>query len=187
MTPDELVVAYIPFATKIARQLATKFGIDDYDDVVSECCMGLLKASRLFNPEFGVSFVTYAYVAIRHTGLLFIQKQHRYGVTKAPKGWRFKRATQRPDLEEEFGSLVDSLPERESGVPEHSPEWWDEITRGMTARVKECFLRHFRDGVIFREIGDAMGQSRGRADQLVRQGMEWIKRRHPELVDELTA
>jgi RNA polymerase sigma factor (sigma-70 family) len=58
-----MLLRYDPLCHRLARKYFTS-GME-YDDVLQEARLGLLRAVRLFNPEKGANFITYAYIAIR--------------------------------------------------------------------------------------------------------------------------
>ncbi len=70
---NEVVTQYMPLVHKISRQLHTST-VGEYDDVVSNGCMGLLYAVRNYNSNSSQSFIKYAGYMIRFYILNYINK-----------------------------------------------------------------------------------------------------------------
>jgi RNA polymerase sigma factor for flagellar operon FliA len=83
--PDCLVTQYLPFVDALARRIHRSLpGFVDLDDLVAFGRIGLVEASRRFDPRRGVSFKTYAYYRIR--GAVFDGIRQLSGGVRRPPG-----------------------------------------------------------------------------------------------------
>lgn len=75
MTENEVCIQYMPLIHSIARGICSRAGTRcEYDDLVSEGAMGLVRAWRLFDPKRGTKFDTYATHKIRGSMLEYIRR-----------------------------------------------------------------------------------------------------------------
>lgn len=66
---------------KMARHLARKYYsgyILEYDEIVSECLVGIMRAAKLYDEGKGVTFATYAYASARRTVAMYLKKERRW-------------------------------------------------------------------------------------------------------------
>ncbi len=73
---DEVVKNNLGLVCKLARKYERYYGVE-YDDLVQEGCIGLLRAREKYNPKKGKRFSTYAYHWIRSGMLTYIQEKTR--------------------------------------------------------------------------------------------------------------
>jgi RNA polymerase sigma factor (sigma-70 family) len=75
---DALVTKHLRYAERYARRIMRRAGVDDLlDDILSEAYLGLVEASRRFDPARGVLFGTYAAWWVRKQVTDFIDLNRR--------------------------------------------------------------------------------------------------------------
>lgn len=69
LTPEQsqMVEENIGLAYFALHKYRERFKWLDEDDILSACFIGLIKASRRYNPEFGTTFATYAVLSMYRT------------------------------------------------------------------------------------------------------------------------
>ena len=72
---NKLIEDFTPMVYKIANRY--RWNELDYEDIVQEGFMGLIKAKRNYEPDKGAKFSTHAYNMIRWTILDFIKSQNK--------------------------------------------------------------------------------------------------------------
>lgn len=73
---DDLAVAHIGLAESVARRFAR--GRDWlFDDLAQEGAIGLMRAARKWDPEYGTTFVTYAHHIVERSIVAFLHKTRR--------------------------------------------------------------------------------------------------------------
>lgn len=72
---EKLVTDNINLAYKVASTYYKRLGgYYEFDELVSLCFLGLVKASKLFNPDLDFQFSTYAYKAMENEIIRFVNK-----------------------------------------------------------------------------------------------------------------
>jgi RNA polymerase sigma factor (sigma-70 family) len=106
---------HLPLVVHIARRYHRPGG-PPLPDLVQECCLGLLRAVRLFDAGRGVEFSTFAGPAIRWSVSRAFRK-HRRGDRANLKDWQGQGLAAAPgpspDAAEEAAALLRRLPERD--------------------------------------------------------------------------
>lgn len=65
-TVDEIVKAYLPYATSIASKVVKTLSSDvDFDDVLCNARLGLLEAAQRYDSSQGVDFKTFSYYRVK--------------------------------------------------------------------------------------------------------------------------
>jgi RNA polymerase sigma factor (sigma-70 family) len=77
---DKLVLDYRPFVYKLAWKYVRGSTLC-IDDVVQEGMLGLVKASKNFDPSRGYDFSTYARYRVKEYMVMYIQKEIQYSKT----------------------------------------------------------------------------------------------------------
>ncbi len=128
-----LVLSCMPLVIKIARSYSSR-GYD-LDDLVQEGNIGLLQASRRFDPDRGTRLTTYASWWIRSMILAYVTNfrgQVKFGSSDIPSKVFFGLGRARKSLEQKGETVdVDSLA-KELGVPK---DHLDVIIRAMAHDV----------------------------------------------------
>lgn len=71
--------------------------------------------------------------------------------------------------------LTDIIPGREDPSPRFPVDFWDRAVAGLPPREARCVVGYYRDGLTHAELGEELGYSRGRIEQLVRSGERIIR------------
>lgn len=132
LTVEEILVKYNKLVHKIANKLKRRaaFFRVEYEDVISEGNIGLLKAYWNFDSNLGYKFMTYAYPLVQGYALRFIRDfSHGPKIKREIKDWSNK-----VDLETTKEEIVTLL----NVSPEVAKEIW-ECKRCYTASFDETF------------------------------------------------
>jgi RNA polymerase primary sigma factor len=137
-------------------------------DMVSEACMGLVHAARLYDPAEGVRFLSYAGTAVER-GIIKAIAGHRRLCTIPLDEMVF------PDDRSE--AFVDRLPAAEPYADDVCFQGEiRELLAHLNAREREVIELRFWRGMTLEETGEAMGVQKKRARQIemrALQNMRW--------------
>jgi RNA polymerase sigma factor for flagellar operon FliA len=172
MTTEErcqLVVDFMPFAEKLARQKSQntpKF--IEFDELRSAAYYGLIKAVDKFNPELDVSFSTYAYIRIVGAMKDWLRQLSWGGRTN------FVKLASLDDENENGECLADMIPDEEEI---YSPDFFDVVTRNMDDMSKRIVIMYYIRDLTLKQIGAELGVSESRVCQIMSQVRTHIKNR----------
>lgn len=156
----------------------------DYDDAVSAGMEGLVRAANKFNHVRGVQFSTYAFTCIRRDLISFSRKWLRNGVT----GLNDEYLKDHGRVDQEFAYL-DELPNRSNDDPDeedvqHLRHKIGEAMKCLDARTRNILDLRYCRGRSLRQVANAYRLTRERIRQIERVGMNKIREKLADLVEE---
>lgn len=175
MTPEDLKLA-IDISVWNSRSYAKKAGLDDghYEDMIQEALERVIKYSPRFNPHRGIKFKTYAETCIRGAILDYLRANdplsRRARTQIKSQGWTkvygdVVTGWKPVEMEKAFAvsyQMTDSL----------VPDLKFEVLEDRELVVMSLFL----DGFLQAEIGDTLGVTESRANQLIKKACEKLRR-----------
>jgi DNA-directed RNA polymerase sigma subunit (sigma70/sigma32) len=162
---DALAVQFVPLAHKVATALTKRYPLIDRDELADECVLGVVKASRKWEPGRGNSFQTHAWNGALYAGLSWGGKATHRGFTGLSNSPTFSPGVVAT------GGDGDQLPLTEVLLAPEPPRPDDRLDDlpGLVAVLDD----RLRDVVLWRcegrklgEIGERLGVTRSRAQQL---------------------
>ena len=146
------------------RNMAYKIALRYYnlglpiDELVSAAYLGLVIASRHYQPSYGFQFSTYADDWIHARIRIDLHKKYRAGFTRIPRGGAVPRVSKQVDTaEDDTYTCLDTLEHEEAWtkIMTHLPEKWHRVAH----------MRYVLD-MNFTEIGLALGCTKQNAQQI---------------------
>lgn len=191
MTPDELVESHLDLAKKLAQCMNKKTPLSiTFDELLSPAYLGLVKASRKFDPAKGNKFVTYASPAVNGAIIDYL----RY------RGWGDYRCRQRlaekhpdrhmPELEqmdvqydkEEYGHSKD-VQDAEALAMDNpvdkrliSQEFFEKVFTHLPEQHRQIMQLYYIEGRSQDEIAEMLALSHGQVQQLAHTGRKLVRR-----------
>jgi RNA polymerase sigma factor (sigma-70 family) len=191
---NRLALSCQGLAVKEAHQFCTHIGrqaVSQLDDAIQQANLALLAAARLFRPELGFQFTTYATRTMRSqlwrwwncdTGLIRLPAHHQN--KNRPPAPHLQRAASRTRA---ILSLSDpDLPDPHVGNP-RSPDGLEVAQQQeRVARVQDALrrldvrsryvIRARMNGHVLQEIADRLRVTRERVRQIEKRAMEKLRR-----------
>ncbi|MCR4656040.1 MAG: sigma-70 family RNA polymerase sigma factor [Lachnospiraceae bacterium] len=167
-----LLEKYKPLVRRIARTDSLKISGGDYDDLLQEGMIGLMKAVKSFDPEKGASFFTFAALCIRRQMISAVEASNRD--KNAALNSYISLYDVPPDMDDEEGRrLIDSLKELSTRSVEEIIIDIDaarELNRKIhdslspfEARVYEMYT----SGMSYTEIAEVIGKEQKSVDNAI--------------------
>jgi RNA polymerase sigma factor (sigma-70 family) len=186
---DELLRGHIAFVIRVAMEFRNR-GVP-LEDLINEGCLGLLKATRCFDPDHGARFMTYASFWVRKAVLDTLADQPR--MVRVP---RYQRERRQPlpreirlDAPIEDGSdrtFGDALADARAALPGSSMIRRETISRlrhhvrSLSARERTVlssrFGLHGEPAMTLMEVGTRLAISRERVRQIERAALSRLRR-----------
>lgn len=174
---NALAVQFLPLARRVAGELRKRFPLVDLDELESECAAVVVRASRTWRPGRGASFKTWAYnAALRFGGPAAAAKLNHRGFSGlSNKPTLVPAVTSDAVLSDgEFRPVVELLTVEDPEGPALTPEEWRALFAGMPQRLRAVLHWRHERGLTFRQAGERMGCSYGRAQQLEAAAVKWL-------------
>lgn len=138
----------------------------DVEDLYGVAVLGMIKAISLFDPDYGTRLSTYAYRPVTQALDYYLKQED--SIVRQPLKKRRLSTTEIIDL----GSVVEHR---------QTPESEDAIKQSLkhcTTFERNLLIDHYVKGLSYREIGIGMGVSRQRVEQIIKQAILKIRRKH---------
>jgi len=168
---NALAVQFLPLARKVAGQVLRHYPLVDADELTDECGVGVVKASRSWEPGRGNSFLTHAYVGAWRYGLSWAARQNKRGFTWLPRHLSPGLVSVcGPDAEPVVGTLTAP----EAAAPDLTAGEWAALFAGMPERLRRVLRLRHEDGLTLREVAAELGVSHERSRQLQSKAIAWL-------------
>ena len=165
-TKQKLVTGYMALANKLAYQKKKSLPNHiDIEDLKSAAYLGLTEAAHRYEPEFGISFSTYAYPRIFGAIQDFLRELNCIKYSKDYNLVSLSLAN------EEGNSLAETI---ESKPEENIEEIFEVLTFNIEGQAKTMLKHYFIDELSMREVGEKFNVSESRISQLIKQYKEQI-------------
>jgi RNA polymerase sigma factor (sigma-70 family) len=168
-SPADLAAGNVELAFHIARHYlrsARAIGLT-WEDLHQEAVIGLLRASRGFNPEVGVKFSSYAGVAVRH----HLQNVLAARRSRAPLGLPTQEDGKPIDPEDRRSIGPDA-----AAILADEKEHVAQLLRLLLPRERRIFEMYFWEDQSFAQIGDRIGLSGERVRQIFEASLRRLRR-----------
>jgi RNA polymerase sigma factor (sigma-70 family) len=199
---QELVTKYIPLVKHVIKVMkrtnhpATR--IMEYEDAMSAGMIGLCKAAMFFDENYGVKFITYAYMGIRNTiirysrysqaitlpSALFDEKQARMDRIPGGKFYQTVAASQIKGKHDDFDPLSIASnrgEERDKDVVDAKHDC-EVLTKEINVKHKKVLTTFFRHGSLTK-AGQELDLSPERIRQINLIAIDQIRRKHKITVE----
>jgi RNA polymerase sigma factor (sigma-70 family) len=163
--------AYCPLAYQLAWRFARRYARDmPVDELIAEALYALTYAAGIFDEKREVPFGAYANMVIKHR------------LIQAILSWRrARRVGPMPLLFDGEGEWeAESRPGPDVPTTTATQEMCDRVRRALPARWFAVLHLYHGEGRTLEEIGDHLGVSRQRVQQLVIKARERVQRCFPE-------
>lgn len=184
LTPAEVeavMAGHEAMVWQIAHRLHKACPAGSLDDLASAIRTRLVHAAvHNFDPSRGWKFITYAWPVAVRAGREFLTREAARGIY-APTNYAVERPGVVYDSEaaghgrEDDSPLADAAAREADARPEFSPDFWRVVTHRLNARHAEALRLRYRDGLTLAEVGERMGVSRARAQQMEQKALHEIK------------
>lgn len=160
-----------------------RWGGADYDDAVQELRIVLLNAERLFRPDDGIPFKSFAGLCIVNHCRRLAKIRRRGGFTRVGDSRSdrddFGRSFQPASLDEirGIGKTGHDLVGREDADPSEaamSDDVWAAVRR-LPTREQQAIHGYYVEGLKYRQLAARMRCTRQRVCQLVQRGIERLR------------
>ena len=195
METDDLVLSHFSLIKTIARRYYDRaFFPVDRDDLAQDAALGLIEASRQYDPDRGAEFVTYAWVRMRGAvieGLYRMSFLPKRQIKKMGCGTiKFFRLTnqdrQTGEDDQDLGDDWSSFSDQGMGVEKvyrrvRASEFAADVRSYVATQVsssnryKKAVLRHLLDGLSQEEAALEAGVSRGALKHCVTKVMRQLR------------
>ena len=135
---NDLIKQWEPQVHKVARNVSV-VGMD-YEDIVQELRIGVMKAAKGYKEDSGVLFHTYLYKTLMNTASTLI--------TKASKQYRAMPTT---DMPENFESKIEDVSSQLSTL-----ETVDMLGSLDLSCIEKAFIRLRKQGYSMKELGESL-------------------------------
>lgn len=169
---DPRIAQYLPLARSYARKYAGELIGHTFDDLLSIAMEALWRATERWVPERGANFVTFAGHVITHAFWNEAKKARRQ--RRIPL--RAFVSTSRDEDEEMPLHLVSSEPGPDELLEARRAPVLDAALRSLKRREREVITGLYYADQTFAEVGEQLGFTRQRAQQIESKALERMRR-----------
>lgn len=169
---DPRIAQYLPLARSYARRFAGELIGHTFDDLLSIAMEALWRATERWVPERGANFVTFAGHVITHAFWNEAKKARRQ--RRIPL--RAFVSTSRDEDEEMPLHLVSSEPGPDELLEARCAPVLDAALRSLKRREREVITGLYYADQTFAEVGEQLGFTRQRAQQIESKALERMRR-----------
>lgn len=169
---DPKIAQYLPLARSYARKYAGELIGHTFDDLLSIAMEALWRATEKWVPERGANFVTFAGHVITHAFWNEAKKARRQ--RRIPL--RAFVSTTRDEDEEMPLHLVSSEPGPDELLEARRAPVLDAALRSLKRREREVITGLYYADQTFAEVGEQLGFTRQRAQQIESKALERMRR-----------
>lgn len=165
---NELVEKNMGLVYYLARSFQKSTGGIEYDDLVQEGMVGLVKAARAFDESKGILFSTYAWISIKRRILLYIKRQRKHKRDISIN--QDIRGTDGVPMEEILGY----------SQKEYENVWKRDLLerciRSLNQSQREIVLLYYGKGLKQKEIAKQLGISQGQVCRIIKRCLEKMRK-----------
>lgn len=171
-----LAIAYTRKYIHINRDMSA-------EDLLQQAMLGIIRAVDMFDVTMGTRFSTFATESMHY--LITRYLQNHKNLVRVPAN-KFGTETGMVDanlldldspLRDEAGlTLGETVADTNDSFQSfESEQFWAEVVKPLTEREAQAILLRFREGLLLNEVGERMGVSTARADQLEKAALKKLR------------
>lgn len=158
-------------------------GLDDYDDLFQEACLGVFKALLTYNSSRGTKLTSYAFTCAQNQVRMYlrtINAKHRAGETVSLETWDGNAENQNRLLEYILGSGKQSMPDESIDTQVYRRFAFQtamKIVDHEMDKASQIAIRHFMLGRPQRETAEVLDISQSCVSKTLSRALTYLRAR----------